>query len=257
VGDDSFRKVSKSVFHFKQTPLMDSELFGFGTTPSPDGGDKLRHLFASHGQLQIIETPFEEGGHVCTSAFQAISLIQELKSLHQKGFSHGDIRAYNCVFSDTGSGSHLIDFDFGGRAGKVTYPEGYHTLLADGKRIPEKVLEDEGRAIQKWHDVYALVKLLLDFHEVSPQYDTEHEELCDLRMRNNLMKLNDDLPSGNGTNSERDERAADILDSVELFLQGKPISPKGELERAVKSTQSSKKKTLGGFGGTPEHRKKK
>jgi serine/threonine protein kinase len=230
---------------------MDSELFGFGTTPSPDGGDKLRHLFASHGQLQIIETPFEEGVHVCTSAFQAISLIQELKSLHQKGFSHGDIRAYNCVFSDTGSGSHLIDFDFGGRAGKVTYPEGYHTLLADGKRIPETVLEDEGRAIQKWHDVYALVKLLLELHKVMPHYDAGYKVLYD------LVKLNDNLPFSNGTNSERDERAADILDSVKLFLQGKPISPKGELETAVKSTPSSKKKTLDGFGGTPEHRKKK
>jgi serine/threonine protein kinase len=228
---------------------MDSELFGFGKTPSPDSGDKLGHLFASQGQLQVIETPFEDGDHVCTSPSQAMSLIQELKSLHEKGFSHGDIRAYNCVFSD--EGSHLIDFDFGGKAGEVTYPEGYQTHLNDGKRIPDTVLAED-TAIEKWHDVYALVKLFLELHKVSPQCDTGYKgEKCD------LMELNNDLPFKDGTNLERDERAVHILERLELFLQDKQISPTAELELAVKSTKSSEKDTLGGFGGTPKHRKKK
>jgi serine/threonine protein kinase len=244
VGDDSFRNVSTSVFHFKQTPVAGSELVGFGKTPSPDGCDKLEHLFASQGQLQIIETPFEDGAHMCTSTHQAVSLMQELKSLHQKGFSHGDIRAYNCVFSD--AGSHLIDFDFGGRTGIVTYPEGYRALLHDGKRIPET----EDRAIQKWHDVYALVKLLLEFHEVSPLCDAENTKLT------KLTNLNDNLPYIDGSDDERNEKAVQILDEVRLILQDKSISPTEELKWAVKSTKSSEKKTLGGFGGSPKHRKK-
>jgi serine/threonine protein kinase len=245
VGADSFRDVSTSVFHFKQTPLMDSELvLGFGETPSQDYFDELGHLFASMGQLQIIETPFEDGAHVCTSPSQAVSLIQELKSLHQKGFSHGDIRAYNCVFSD--KGSHLIDFDFGGRAGTVTYPEGYQTLLDDGTRIPDFVWAKD-RAIQKWHDVYALVNLLLEYHIVSPHC----AELLD------LMKLNDGLLE-HGSTSECEKGAVHLLDRVERFLQGTAIKPREKLKRAVKSTaESPGNKTLGGFGGTPEHRKKK
>jgi serine/threonine protein kinase len=255
VGDDSFRNVSTSVFHFKQTDL---ELVGFGKTPSPDGYDKLEHLFASQGQLQIIETPFEDGAHVCTSTRQAVLLMEELKSLHENNFCHGDIRAYNCVFSD--AGSHLIDFDFGGRAGTVTYPEGYRALLNDGHRIPET----EDRAIQKWHDVYALVKLLLEFHNVIPLCDAENMEFhevsphCDAENTKlkKLMELNDNLPYFDVSDDELDKEAVQILDKVMLILQDKSISPKLKLEWAVKSTKSSEKETLGGFGGSPKHRKK-
>jgi hypothetical protein len=242
--------VSTSVLHFKQTPLVGSELAGFGKTPLLDSCYKLGHLFASHGQLQIIETPFEVGEHVCTSPIQATSLIQDLRSLHHQGLSHGDIRAYNCVFSD--EGSHLIDFDFGGLAGTVPYPEGYRAHLDDGTRIPETVLSEDC-AIQKWHDVYALVKLLLESHEVIPYSDAGYKE------KDNLNNLNHQLITA-GSDGERDERAAEILDRLERFLEGKvSINPHPELKLAVKwkSTESSGKKTLDGFGGTPEHRKKK
>jgi hypothetical protein len=236
VGDDSFRNASKPVFHLKQT----SKPVEFGKTP-PDDFDKLLQLFAAQGQLQIIETPFKDGEHVCTSPAQAVSLIQDLRTLHRNGCSHGDIRAFNCVFSDTGS--HLIDFDFGGR--KVTYPKGYQTFLEDGRRIPNSVLKRD-RAIHKWHDVYALVKLLLELHEVTP-HSVEFSD---------LTSFNLDLPFLGMTNDETDQNAADFLDRVEIFLRDKAIKPTRELESVVNSTKPVEQKTLGGFGGTPEHRKK-
>jgi serine/threonine protein kinase len=244
VGADSFRKGSTSVFHFKQTGSELVGLVGFGKTPSLDEYSKRRHLFASQGQLQIIETPFKDGAHVCTSISQAVSLIEELKSLHQKGFCHGDIRAYNCVFSD--AGSHLIDFDFGGLAGTVTYPEGYQRLLDDGRRIPD--MKDSG-AIQKWHDVYALVKLLLEFHIC-----IEDNGGTDLT---NLMNVNEGLLFLEGSDGVRDKAALRILDEVTQILKDKTtISPSFDLVFALKSTTSPEKKTLSGFGGSPEHRKK-
>jgi serine/threonine protein kinase len=215
VGDDSFRDGITSVFHLKQS----LECLEFGKTP-PHGFDKLWHLFASQGQLQIIKTPFLDGKHVCTSSIQAVSLIQELKTLHGKGFSHGDIRAFNCVFSDTGS--HLIDFDFGGR--KVTYPKGYRTILDDGRRIPESVLESN-RTIHKWHDVYALVKLLLEYHKVTGTAGSADEMFQLLHNSSSLLLETDRV----------DEVAANLLNSMELFLNGKSIEikPKLELEMAV------------------------
>jgi hypothetical protein len=131
--------------------------------PSQDLVDKLGHLFASQGQLQIIETPCDEGAHGCVYLPIPSCLFHSRSKVPARtGFSH-DIRTYNCVLCD--KGSHLIDIDFGGAAGTLTYPAGYHTLLGDGTRIPETVLAKD-RAIQKWHDVYALVKLLLHFHKV-------------------------------------------------------------------------------------------
>jgi serine/threonine protein kinase len=243
VEENSFRNVSTSVFHLKQS----NELIGFGATPS-GSFDKLEHLFASQGQLQIVETPFEEGAHVCTSSSQAVSLIQELKSLHKKGFSHGDIRAYNCVFSETGS--HLIDFDFGGHAGTVTYPEGYQTLLQDGTRISDMVLERD-RVIYKWHDVYALVKLFLYFHTVTGKGGSyKDEEVAELQRRNsNLVDATD----------RADEEAAKLLNDMEHFLKDTSMEPTLELKITVRAMamESAKQKTLCGFDGTPEHRKKK
>lgn len=231
MGENSFRGES-------------SNLFEFGETPPPNSLDMLGHLFASQGQLLVIQTRFEEGGHVSTSASQAVTLIQDLKSLHKKGLCHGDIRGYNCVFSDTRS--YLIDFDFGGLAGQVTYPEGCQTALADGLRV---VMAEDRDAIQKWHDVYALVGLLLNYHYVRPgQVETQ-----------NLICLNNMLPHYGEeiSNFELDKKAKELLDKLEDFFPGKSIQPTPGLSLAVKMTEFAEKKTLGGFGGTPEHRKKK
>jgi hypothetical protein len=216
----------------------------FGREPQADD-DIFFHLFAAKGQLQVIAVPFEEGEHVCTSTSQAVSLIQDLRSLHAKEHSHGDIRGYNCVFGD--NRAHLIDFDFGGMAGSVEYPKGYITLLDDGERIPSTVFEEK-RAIQKWHDVYALVDLLLVKHIVTGGTAESAKELIQLRDSNNCL-LNE--------TGCVDTVAATLLNSMEHFLKGMSIKPTTKLKMAVKLTGTAERKTLGGFGGTPEHRKKK
>jgi hypothetical protein len=145
------------------------------------------------------------------------------------------------VFSDTGS--HLIDFDFGGR--KVTYPKGYRTLLDDGRRIPESVLESDP-AIHKWHDVYALVKLLLESHEVTGTAGFGDQ----------VLKLLDISSSLLGETDHADEVAADLLESMELFLNGESIEikPKLELEIAVlKSTEAVQRKNRFNTGRGLEH----
>ncbi|KAG7337538.1 hypothetical protein IV203_014651 [Nitzschia inconspicua] len=55
----------------------------------------------------------------------------ELQALHEAGFVHGDIRAYNTVSKDANEG-WLVDFDFGGKSGEQTYPKGYRRNLDDG-----------------------------------------------------------------------------------------------------------------------------
>ena len=50
--------------------------------------------------LQIIATPFREGIHVASSPRAFLPIISELKKLHEAGFVHGDIRAFNIVWDE-------------------------------------------------------------------------------------------------------------------------------------------------------------
>jgi hypothetical protein len=89
----------------------------------------------TRGCLLIIATPYRKGGHVAKSAKSFLPVIDQLELMHQKGFVHGDIRAFNTVFNeqelDQGSNkSCLIDFDFGGPIRETTcYPsQGISTI---------------------------------------------------------------------------------------------------------------------------------
>jgi hypothetical protein len=114
--------------------------------------------------LLIIATPYRKGGHVAKSPTSFLPIIEHLHSLHKAGLVHGDIRAFNTVFDkqepdkkeDCGC---LIDFDYGGVIGQTNYPKGYQARLADGYRIGE-----EKKPIEKWHDWYALGRLMFGVH---------------------------------------------------------------------------------------------
>jgi hypothetical protein len=58
----------------------------------------------------------------------------------------------------TGTGC-LIDVDFGGPIKNMRYPEGYRKSLGDGYRVGEA-----GKEIEKWHDWFALWKLIFEVH---------------------------------------------------------------------------------------------
>ena len=95
-----------------------------------DATDKLWNAVANTRSLQVIVTPYRPGTHVAKKPTSFLPIIDDLKSLHDEGFVHGDIRGFNTVF-DENSGC-LIDFDFGGKEGKAEYPKGYRQALLDG-----------------------------------------------------------------------------------------------------------------------------
>ncbi|KAG5718504.1 hypothetical protein E4T56_gene15364 [Termitomyces sp. T112] len=76
-----------------------------------------------------------------------------VRTLHQNGFVHGDIRAANLLIDPTSLNSddvqvHLIDFDWGGRAGEVRYPIG---LNCETVIRPKEV--QGGKLILETHDI--------------------------------------------------------------------------------------------------------
>ena len=114
--------------------------------------------------LDILKTPYREGTHVAMRPKHFLPVISKLKELHALGFVHGDIRAFNTVFSDVSENEgYLIDFDFGGRMGEVNYPKWYQQTLKDGLRIGVG-----GGTILKWHDWNAIGKLIFFIHKIVP-----------------------------------------------------------------------------------------
>ena len=114
--------------------------------------------------IQIIATPYRPGQHFATSPKAFVPIIDQLQSLHENGFVHGDIRAFNTVFgNESNEPGCLIDFDFGGRKGERCYPKGYRQFLGDGSRIGQG-----GEVILEWHDWFALGRLIFTIHILQP-----------------------------------------------------------------------------------------
>ena len=109
--------------------------------------------------LRVIVTPFRPGCHYAKEPKSFLPIIEELQKLRNTGYVHGDIRGFNTVFGEDSREGYLIDFDFGGEAGKRVYPKGYRTSLDDGTRIGE-----EAESIEIWHDWFALGHLIFGVH---------------------------------------------------------------------------------------------
>ena len=124
--------------------------------------DNSDDLWKAGKSLQVIMTPYRPGGHVAEKAKWFIPIIDDLDQLHKNEFVHGDIRGFNTVFDGKGGGC-MIDFDFGGQLGRE-YPQGYRKVLADGYRR----CDINSETIQKWHDWYALGRLILGVHKLVP-----------------------------------------------------------------------------------------
>ena len=114
--------------------------------------------------LLVIVTPFRAGQHVAQHPTDFLPTIEHLERIHEAGYVHGDIRAFNTAFPETQGGpGYLIDFDFSGNAGQVTYPTGYVPRLDDGNRFGFG-----GKPMEQWHDWYALGKLMFHIHTFVP-----------------------------------------------------------------------------------------
>ena len=125
-------------------------------------------LWKFEGQLRVIATPYHKGKHYATHPKQLVPIVKYLENLHNSGYVHGDIRAYNMVLKYENSDNTinrdnpegwLIDFDFGGlvKDGNPKYPSGYTHSLDDGFRRGEP-----GKPITFDHDWFALGKMIFE-----------------------------------------------------------------------------------------------
>ena len=111
------------------------------------------------GQVKVIAVPFLEGSHICKTIDQAIDMVKWLQHMHKKDYVHGDIRAFNLVFSPTRSVP--IDFDFGGKVKEVRFPRGYNIDPFDGMRPGC----EGGDPIKTVDDFRALKHVLTNLHK--------------------------------------------------------------------------------------------
>jgi serine/threonine protein kinase len=119
----------------------------------------------------VIAIPFRKGHHVAKHPGDFLPIIDHLEKLHEAGYVHGDIRAYNTLFQ--GSQGFLIDFDFGGKkCEQLFYPQGYNQLLPDGMRKGRG-----GMKIEVWHDWYALGWLIFVVHHIRKPVAKDEQQL--------------------------------------------------------------------------------
>ena len=128
---------------------------GAATKSLSHDNDSFWNSMPRDRKLLVIATPYRPGSHTVTKPKGFVPILSELRKLHDKGFVHGDIRAFNTVFNEEDSEGYLIDFDYGGRKNEARYPKGYRWELKDGHR-----LGSEGNNIEPWHDWYALGQLI-------------------------------------------------------------------------------------------------
>lgn len=195
--------------------------------------------------LLIIATAYRPGGHVAKTAKGFLPIIDQLELLHKKDFVHGDIRAFNTVFGEQDSEGWLIDFDFGGQAGKTCYPDGYRQDLADGNRIGS-----EKEKIEKWHDWYALGQLIFNVHNIKkPNGVSEEQELKGFRMGEFWVQDIKAEPS----ESEKEELKKFLR---EIDAQGWQVRPSLKFQTALNGTSTGLiRGTHKGATGSPPEKK--
>ena len=169
-------------------------------------------LWEYRGRLLIISTPFHDGVHYATCPKHFIPIVEHLDKMHQNGFVHGDIRAFNMVLKYSNDESKeegnsrsehdgwLIDFDFGGKVCtdlttevqhshgylNPTYPSGYKFNLEDGFRLGRP-----GNDINKSHDWYALGHIIFVLHEVVHPEDDVTESEMDVPLTTEQQRIED------------------------------------------------------------------
>jgi hypothetical protein len=187
-----------------------SDVRNFGDTRNfQKVAEETRHswLWDNYGKLQLIETAFVESCqpnvHEAQRPGDFIPIINHLLHLHEQGFVHGDIRAFNMVFD--GMDGKLIDFDLSGKVGETLYPLGYKTELPDSYRCGV-----EQQLIEPHHDWYALGKVIFIFHDfLEPDKPGKQDTSSGIydRQRLNLQRGFDNL----GKEMELSEASISLL----------------------------------------------
>mmetsp|Transcript_54227 Transcript_54227/g.131575 ORF Transcript_54227/g.131575 Transcript_54227/m.131575 type:complete len:320 (-) Transcript_54227:187-1146(-) len=160
--------------------------------------------------LLIISFAYKRGVHCASTPRQFVPLITKVRSLHNLGYVHGDIRAYNCVFSNASEAKptgELIDFDFGGKDRRRTYPPGYKPELPDGERFGEAE-----QLIEMWHDWYALGRLIFHVH----QFKQVQNIPMDMEVLRSLSCAIHDLSNDMATSEPNIDDLVELLDDEDL-----------------------------------------
>ena len=148
----------------KPTQDGDGEVLQFGQK-QPEDNRKINWLWRCTGHLQIIATELIKGVHCTTRPEHFLKIIEHLEAMHEAGFVHGDIRAFNMVLNYEDENKligKLIDFDYEGKLSTdPKYPSGYVHRLKDGLRLGRP-----GAKITKSHDWYALGKIIFKMHDL-------------------------------------------------------------------------------------------
>jgi len=158
-------------------------------------------LWDNYGKLQLIETAFrksrQQNVHEAQRPGDFIPIINHLLHLHEQGFVHGDIRAFNMVFD--GNDGKLIDFDLSGVVGKARYPLGYKSTLPDGIRCGHAL-----NLIEKHHDWYALGKVIFVYHEFQEpdKLVEEDNNFFTYKRRTEMSERFNKLKAGEGSSKD-------------------------------------------------------
>ncbi|KAI6032323.1 hypothetical protein BKA83DRAFT_2398507 [Pisolithus microcarpus] len=117
----------------------------------------------SYGQLRMVVMDYMEGVTLSTAIERRnvppsveTHLRQAIDLLHRAGFVFGDLRAPNVIVTPNDE-IRLIDFDWAGKDGEVTYP-----VLINEKLVWAKGVEALGR-IDKEHDRFNLDSIVAAF----------------------------------------------------------------------------------------------
>ena len=197
--------------------------------------------------LLVIATPYRHGSHVADKPKAFLPLISQLEELHEKGFVHGDIRAFNTVFGKDEDEGWLIDFDFGGKQSQSKYPKGYRPCLYDGDRIRDAENESE---ILKWHDWYALGRLIFHIHRLRPP-DRQDEEWW----KSNIFTM--ERIWGERNRDPTPEEITELKDFLCRFQdEGGTVYPNPNFRSELQTTglYSQRATNLGATGSPPERK---
>jgi hypothetical protein len=173
VEDDPRRAIFRATFGTTNVVVKFCETYGedahrlladYGFAP------RLYHCSKVSGGLWMVVMDWEPGGNAAYRFRHQPELRDEvLKNirdavaiLHNEGFVFGDLRRPNIVIVERKIGANdqrtirgmLIDFDWAGRDGVVTYP---HTINTKDIRWPRGI--EGGKLIEKSHDLEMFAKL--------------------------------------------------------------------------------------------------
>jgi hypothetical protein len=94
-----------------------------------------------------------------------LALLSTLQQMAAARHVHADIRDANVIFCSDSDDAFFIDWDFGGVAGEVKYPEGFRQGIPDGARASGA---EAAGPVQQWHDVFALGSVMARYSHQAP-----------------------------------------------------------------------------------------